>query len=39
MSEHLGRTNTSITLDTYSHVLAALQEEAADRVTRLILGE
>ena len=29
MSERLGRANVSITLDTYSHVLPGLQQEAS----------
>ena len=39
VSERLGHANVSITLDTYSHVLPSLQEEAAGAVARLILGE
>jgi integrase len=39
VSERLGHANVSITLDTYSHVLPALQEEAAGTVARLILGD
>ena len=39
VSERLGHANVSITLDTYSHVLPSLQEEAAGVVARLILGE
>jgi integrase len=38
VSERLGHANTTITLDTYSHVLPALQEDAADKVAALILG-
>jgi integrase len=38
VSERLGHANVSITLDTYSHVLPALQEDAADKVAALILG-
>jgi integrase len=38
VSERLGHANVSITLDTYSHVLPALQEDAANKVARLILG-
>jgi integrase len=29
VSEHLGHTTVSITLDTYSHAIPAMQEEAA----------
>jgi integrase len=39
VSERLGHANVSITPDTYSHVLPALQEEAANTVARLILGD
>jgi integrase len=38
VSERLGHANITITLDTYSHVLPALQEDAADKVAALILG-
>ncbi len=38
VSERLGHANITITLDTYSHVLPALQEDAADKVASLILG-
>jgi integrase len=38
VSERLGHANVSITLDTYSHVLPALQEDAASAVAALILG-
>ena len=38
VSERLGHANVSITLDTYSHVLPALQEDAANAVATLILG-
>jgi integrase len=38
VSERLGHANVSITLDTYSHVLPSLEEEAASVVARLILG-
>lgn len=38
VSERLGHANVNITLDTYSHVLPALQEDAADKVAALILG-
>jgi integrase len=38
VSERLGHANVSITLDTYSHVLPALQEDAANKVAGLILG-
>ena len=38
VSERLGHTGAAITLDTYSHVHPALQEEAAHTVASLILG-
>ena len=38
VSERLGHANVSITLDTYSHVLPGLQEDAASKVAALILG-
>ena len=34
VSERLGHSNIGITLDTYSHVLPSLQEEAADAIER-----
>jgi len=39
VSERLGHANIGITLDTYSHCLPALSEEAACRVAGLILTE
>jgi len=39
VSERLGHANVAITLDTYSHVLPALQEDAATKVAALILGD
>ncbi|HET9005300.1 MAG TPA: hypothetical protein VFQ04_01190 [Actinomycetes bacterium] len=39
MSERLGHANIAITMDTYSHVLPGLDEQAAGQVARLILGE
>lgn len=38
VSERLGHANIAITLDTYSHVLPALQEDAAAKVAALIFG-
>ena len=38
MSERLGHASVSITLDTYSHAIPALQEEAATRLAALIDG-
>ena len=39
VSERLGHANIGITLDTYSHCLPALSEEAACRVAALVLSE
>jgi integrase len=39
VSERLGPSITSITLDVYSHVLPGLDEDAASRVADLIHGE
>ena len=39
VSERLGHATVSITLDTYSHAIPALQEEAAERIARLVLAE
>ncbi len=38
VSERLGHSNIGITLDTYSHVLEGMQQDAADHVAGLILG-
>jgi len=38
VSERLGHANIAITLDTYSHVLPALQEDAAAKIAALIFG-
>ena len=37
VSERLGHANIAITMDTYSHVLPGLDEQAAGQVARLIL--
>jgi integrase len=37
VSERLGHANVQITLDTYSHVIPGLDEQAATTVARLIL--
>ena len=37
VSERLGHANVQITLDTYSHVIPGLDEQAAATVARLIL--
>jgi integrase len=37
VSERLGHANVSITLDTYSHAIPALQGEAATRIAELVL--
>jgi integrase len=39
VSERLGHTTVAMTLDTYSHVIPALQEDAAAKVAALILGD
>ena len=36
VSERLGHATVSITLDTYSHAIPALQEEAAERIAGLV---
>ncbi|MFQ5968118.1 MAG: tyrosine-type recombinase/integrase [Acidimicrobiia bacterium] len=38
VSERLGHATVQLTLDTYSHVIPALQEDAADRVAELLFG-
>lgn len=38
VSERLGHANTSITRDVYQHVSPAMDQEAADRVSRAIFG-
>ncbi|MDP8929660.1 MAG: site-specific integrase [Actinomycetota bacterium] len=38
VSERLGHANVGVTLDTYSHVLPSMDEQAAAVVARLILG-
>ena len=39
VSERLGHANIGITLDSYSHCLPALSEEAACRVAALVLPD
>ena len=39
MSERLGHATIAITLDTYSHAVPAMREEAAALIARLVLGE
>jgi integrase len=39
VSERLGHATVSITLDTYSHAIPAMQEEAAARIADLVFGE
>ena len=36
--ETLGHSQISLTLNTYSHVLPTLQEDAAERMNRMLLG-
>lgn len=38
VSERLGHSNIAITLDTYSHVLPGLQEEAARGLDKVMQG-
>jgi len=38
VSERLGHASIAITLDTYSHAIPAMQEEAAERVAALVFG-
>jgi integrase len=38
VSEHLGHAMVSITLDTYSHAIPALQEEAAALIAGLLFS-
>lgn len=35
ISERLGHASSAITLDTYSHVMPGMQEEAAERIEGL----
>ena len=39
ISQRLGHATIAITMDTYSHVIPGLDEQAAETVARLILGE
>ena len=38
VSERLGHATIAITLDTYSHAIPAMQEEAAERIAELVLA-
>jgi integrase len=38
VQERLGHSNIAITLDIYSHVVPAMQTDAADRVASIVLG-
>ena len=38
VSERLGHATVSITLDTYSHAIPAMQEEAAERIAELVFA-
>lgn len=38
VSGRLGHATVSITLDTYSHAIPALQEEAAEKVAVVVFG-
>ena len=39
VSERLGHSQISITLDTYTHVIPSLQEQATDQFDKLIFGD
>ena len=39
VSERLGHATVSITLDTYSHAIPAMQEEAAALIVGLVLSQ
>ena len=39
VSERLGHSSIAITLDTYSHVLPSMQEDAADRIGNYLRGD
>ena len=39
VSERLGHATVSITLDTYSHAIPAMQEEAAALIAALVFAE
>ena len=39
VSERLGHSTVAMTLDTYSHVIPVLEEEAAERVAELLFAE
>jgi integrase len=38
VQERLGHANISMTLDTYSHAVPAMEEDAAAKVAALVLG-
>jgi len=38
VSERLGHSSISLTLDTYSHVLPTMQQDATDQIEKLIFG-
>jgi integrase len=39
VSERLGHSNVSITLDLYSHVTETMQQDAAERIAALVFGQ
>ncbi len=39
VSERLGHSTVSFTLDVYSHVIPAMQADAAESISRLVMGE
>ena len=38
ISERLGHSNIKITLDTYSHVLPTMQEDAVNKIEEIFVG-
>jgi integrase len=38
VQERLGHSSISVTLDTYSHAIPAMQESAAEQVAALVFG-
>ncbi|HEY8794388.1 MAG TPA: hypothetical protein VIM15_05525 [Gemmatimonadaceae bacterium] len=39
VSERLGHSSTTMTMDVYSHVMPGMQEDAAIRMERLLTGQ
>lgn len=38
VQERLGHVNISLTLDTYSHVVAGMESDAAEKVAAMVFG-